>query len=474
VGTAQISTDPFATAVTGQHATEVEPDTFGYGNTVVSAFQVGRIYDGGGTDIGWATNSGGTWQHGLLPGITSNDPVPGPYARATDASVAYDAAHGVWMIQTLGLTVSGSQVVGAAVLVSQSADGVNWSAPVAVSVAGSSANYDKNWIVCDNTASSPYYGHCYSEFDNNGQGDLLLMSTSTDGGSTWSVPVSPAGRPSGLGGQPLVQPSGTVIVPASNGYENAIIAFTSTDGGATWGSAVTISSVSIHTVAGGIRSGPLPTAEMDGGGTVYVAWQDCRFEPSCAANDIVFSTSTDGSTWSAIHRIPIDAVGSGIDHFIPGIAVNPATSGSSAQIGLAYYYYPVASCSSSTCRLEVGYVSSSNGGQSWSAPTQLAGSAGSATGLGPMTLSWLPTTSQGTMVGDYISTSFTGTTAVPVFAVAQAPSGGVFNQSMYAAAFSAAGGSVQATQSAARTGTSLPIEAADKAARDKNAALKER
>jgi len=35
------------------------------------------------------------------------------------------------------------------------------------------------------------------------------------------------------------------------------------------------------------------------------------------------------------------------------------------------------------------------------------------------------------MVGDYISTSFSGGTAHPVFAVASAPSGSVFNEATY-------------------------------------------
>jgi hypothetical protein len=35
------------------------------------------------------------------------------------------------------------------------------------------------------------------------------------------------------------------------------------------------------------------------------------------------------------------------------------------------------------------------------------------------------------MVGDYISASFSGGTVHPVFAVAHAPSGGVFDEAMY-------------------------------------------
>src|SRR5271163_3079789 len=63
----QISTDTF-TDTDAQHATEVEPDTFAWGSTIVSAFQVGRIYSGGGSDIGFSTSTDGgkTWTSGSL------------------------------------------------------------------------------------------------------------------------------------------------------------------------------------------------------------------------------------------------------------------------------------------------------------------------------------------------------------------------------------------------------------------------
>jgi len=66
------------------------------------------------------------------------------------------------------------------------------------------------------------------------------------------------------------------------------------------------------------------------------------------------------------------------------------------------------------CQLEVGFVSSTDGGQTWSRPEVLAG---------PMPLSWLATRNQGAMVGDYISTSVlnVGALALPAFAVAFEP-----------------------------------------------------
>jgi len=103
--TTHISTDPFSQATcqgsaATSHQAEVEPDTFSNGSTIVAAFQVGRIYDGGACAIGFATSTdnGSFWTDGLLPGITKHTAAAGPNDRATDASVAYDAAHGVWLI----------------------------------------------------------------------------------------------------------------------------------------------------------------------------------------------------------------------------------------------------------------------------------------------------------------------------------------------------------------------------------------
>src|SRR5258708_16432664 len=52
-----ISRDPFSNS-TSQHHTQVEPDTFSSGSTVVSAFQSGRFYAGGGSSgVRWGTST---------------------------------------------------------------------------------------------------------------------------------------------------------------------------------------------------------------------------------------------------------------------------------------------------------------------------------------------------------------------------------------------------------------------------------
>lgn len=405
----KLSTDTF-TNTSSQHATEVEPDTFSFGNTIVTAFQVGRIFGGGASDIGFATSTDGgtTWTNGFLPGIT-NLFGGGQFAAASDASVTFDSAHGKWLVASLGLSANNS------VLVSSSSDGINWNNPVTVD--NKSGFADKDWIVCDNNAASSFFGHCYVEWDDAGLGDQEKMSTSTDGGQTWSRAFNVSGA-FGLGGQPVVQTNGTVVVPFEG---NGIQAFSSTNGGTSWGNLVTVGGINDHFVAGSLRTSPLPSADVDNIGTVYVAWQDCRFRTNCSSNDIVFSSSTDGKTWSKVARIPIDATSSTVDHFIPGFAVDHTTGGTTARLGLTYYFYPVANCSTATCKLGVGFISSTNAGKTWGKAVRLAG---------PMHLNWLPNTSSGLMVGDYISTSYT-TGAFGVFAKANQKTGATFDEAMY-------------------------------------------
>jgi hypothetical protein len=424
----RVSSDLF-TNPTSQHATEVEPDTFSNGSTIVSAFQVGRFFNGGSTDIGFATSTNGglTYTAGTLPGLTSTsgigDSTGAPFERVSDPSVAFDAAHKVWLISSIPIT---SSLVVPTVFTSRSTDGgLTWQIPTTIPrPAAQTVNLDKNWIACDNSQSSAHFGNCYTEFDNPGQLDQEYMSTSSDGGLTWSQPVSPQGNPHGLGGQPVVRPDGTVIVPFET-ITGKEAAFESKNGGASWSKAFTIASIAFQTVGGGLRTSPLPTAEIDGAGNVFVAWEDCRFRAKCSSNDIVFSTSSNGTNWSAVKRVPIDFVTSGADHFIPGLAVDKTTSGSGAHLALTYYFYPDATCTGG-CQLDTGFISSPDGGNHWGAPTQLAG---------PTSLSDIALTSQGPMVGDYMSTSFVpGGDATTVFAVGAPHTGTTFDEAMFSPA----------------------------------------
>ena len=99
VAVTQIGADPY-TNLTSQHATQVEPDTFAFGNTIVASSQTGRFNDGGSSNICYSTstNAGTSWTNGCLPGITKHENPSNPYDRVSDPVVAFDARHNVWMI----------------------------------------------------------------------------------------------------------------------------------------------------------------------------------------------------------------------------------------------------------------------------------------------------------------------------------------------------------------------------------------
>jgi hypothetical protein len=234
--------------------------------------------------------------------------------------------------------------------------------------------------------------------------------------ATTSAPQ--AGHTGDIGGVPLVQPPppgsapgavcGRVVVPVQS---NGVSWWTSNDCGAHWSAETQIlpNMTATHAVPQ-MRTSLLPSSTMDGAGNIYVVWQTRSFRVgsvSSTPNDIAMSmmpaptASNPNPSFGAPVRIPIEADNTNantVDHFIPGISADPHTAGSSAHLGLYYYSFPVASCAFSDpgnpanqCDLRVGFVSSIDGGTTWSPPTYIA----------HMSLNELARTSQGLMVGDY-------------------------------------------------------------------------
>ena len=414
----QISQDIFRNK-DSQHRTEVEPASFAFGNTIVAAFQDGRFFSSGGaSDISFSTSTDGgkRWHYGQLPGITKLRG-NGAYDRGSDPAVAYDAKHGLWMIETLPILVAGGNRP--AEVLSRSTDGLTWQNPVPVGP--SLGDSDKTWIACDNWTASPFYGNCYAEWDSTQTG-LVNMSVSSDGGTTWGPALNTHDSAPGQGGLPQIQPNGTVIVPFYAFSIGAMASFESTNGGATWSNTTVIAPIATHLPSGGLRALVLPGAGMDGNGKVFIVWMDCSFRNNCASNDIVMSSSADGKTWSAPVPIPIDPTNSTVDHFIPGFGIDTSTKGAKGHLALTYYYYPNTNCFAGRCELNVGFIDSHDGGATWSAPIQLDG---------PMKLKWLPGTTLGPMVGDYVTTSFANGRAFGIFASADAPFVQTFDEAIF-------------------------------------------
>ena len=386
-----------------QHESEVEPDSLTVGSTTVAVFQVGRWRAGGATGIGFATtrDGGRTWRQGLLPGLTQNSVPPGPAARASDPVIAYDAVRRVWLANTLSIAPGTTRLT-----IHRSTDGVRWSGPIDAAVAQrADLAYDKNWLVCDNGPSSPYRGRCYLAYTGvGGRDDELALQRSDDGGRTWSAPVTM--RIANTGVIPVPLPNGRLAIVFWAG-STGMISVTSSDGGVTLDPPVTISSLRARN-ARPFRAPPLIAAAADTRGRVVAVWQDCRFRPQCEANDVVLTRSADGTTWSEPVRVT-----SGRNAVMPTIGVEPG----SGRLAIAYYAIQ-------SNGIDAELVTSANG-DTWSAPQRLSPRR--------MPLEWMPRTTLGRMLADYIGVTWVRGRPLVVYVLASPPSGGKLRQAVYAA-----------------------------------------
>ena len=412
--------DPL-TGTAGQHATAVEPDSFSFGNTVVAAFQVGRMHVAAAA-IGWATSTDGgrTWRSGLLPGLTQYSSPPGAYSRATDPVVAYDRVHGVWLVSVLAFRDPHGGPPVTEIVVSRSADGVSWSAPVVTAPPTGTPAHDKNWIACDNGPTSRFAGRCYTAWSDMSRAATLVVSSSLDGGLTWGPPVDVPDAPNALGAQPVSRPDGALVVVYLRMDLPEVHATRSLDGGATFSRPTPVAHVTASATPG-LRAHTLPSVEVDASGRIYAAWSDCRFRLFCpdAPMDIVIASSPDGVRWTAPARVPASRRGGAFAHVIPGLGVDPTSAGARARLAVVFYTLVGG-------RLTPQFASSTDGGRSWSSAVTLTP---------PFALADVAQTAAGAMVGDYVSTSFVeGGVAVPVFSAATAPFDGSFHQPILAGA----------------------------------------
>jgi hypothetical protein len=421
----QLAADPTSDPI-GQHATHAEPDTFAFGSTVVSVFQVGRVFAGGAVAIGFATslNGGATWKRGLLPGVTDSSPRPGRADRASDPVIAYDSVRRVWLAATLGISGPEGQYH---LYVNRSPDGLAWSAPVEA-VSGPTGDLDKEWIACDNGAASPFRGRCYLSYFHVASGELRTTFTD-DGGQTWSVPsaTTPV-PPSGVdfnGAQPVSLPDGTLVVVYTAFGDpqldrtSELQATRSTDGGVTFSAPVRVGPVSTASLPG-IRTFALPSAEVDAAGRIFVSWDGCTGAGPCAASRILLTTSTDGVSWTPTRIVTSGSPG--VDHFMPGIGASPTAAG---RLAVVYHSIPDDCANTAGCPgIDIFHTTSSDGGRTWSRQQRLTAES--------IALEWIARTRLGLMLADYVSTSWVRGRPVSVFVIAANRVSGRFRQAAFA------------------------------------------
>ncbi|MGB0383472.1 MAG: exo-alpha-sialidase, partial [Ardenticatenaceae bacterium] len=259
------------------------------GNSIVVAWQDQR--DGGIDDIYFArsTDSGMTWG----TNVKVNDDNTSKVQHNPSIAINPDGT-------TIYLAWEDERNNNRDIYFASSTDGGStWGANVKVNDdSGTTGQYDATLAVDSS-------GTLYLAFrdDRDGSADIYF-ATSSDGGTTWSANVK-LNDDTGTSGQYnpslAVDASGTAYVAwqdQRNGSGDDIYLARSTDGGTTWSANLKISD-EINS------SKNQPSLAVDASGTLYVAWQDYRYDGGNP--DIYFARSNDGGSnwekWDANRKI---------------------------------------------------------------------------------------------------------------------------------------------------------------------------
>jgi len=191
-------------------------------------------------------------------------------------------------------------------------------------------NDDKELLRVDNNSSSPFYGRMYVCWTDFNVGGVIRATWSSDGGTTWSSPLTIGSGSSQQGCWPGVATNGDVYVVYITGYVtgvNNIQMTRSTNGGVSWSpttnvatgiSEPPIGSCGRPQMNGNIRTWAMPQVAIAPDGRVHVAYT--RRDGSDRGN-IYYQYSTDnGTSWSSPLRINDDSTTN--DDWHSTIAVN--------------------------------------------------------------------------------------------------------------------------------------------------------
>ena len=329
-------------------------------------------------------DGGQTWLDGQIPMRSGNG--------AGDPSPAFDAKHDVaLMAQLENVGGQGGPFVSQGnVSVSRSTNGGRrWSEPVRV-MHGTGAGigpsnravfYDKEWITVDNSPTSPFYGRAYvtaTRFLNDRFGAYaespIVLSYSDDGGLTWSQPKEISrSHPTCTfqetgGGTDCDEDQFSIPVVASDG--TLYVHFANAQNESLW------------EVPADFDSQIMVVRSRDGGATFQGPWVAARLEDGLS--DTPYSVIRRQTIWG--HQIRWASYGNiAVDPTDPArLAVvyadrdapNPnATADCLAEIpGEAPDYDP---CDAGPgMDTDVRVVYSTNGGQTWTAPDEVAPAAG--------------------------------------------------------------------------------------------------
>ena len=245
----------------------------------------------------------------LIPGVTRL--AGGQYDAAGDPSVAFDTKGHVFYAG-LGFNRTSAPNTVEVSKGTFTGGNLSWGPPTFINQTTSPSTLnDKEWVTVDSHAGSPFQDRIYVTWTrflfnpHNGsyvQSPIAFVSSS-DGGATFTAPKLISGNVLyGQGSHPVVGPDGTLYVFWSGSTRLASLNSTymvkSSDGGATWSQPVSIATVNNSRLLADtvFRNNSYPAAAAAPNGDLYATWTT----QTTAGSVAVYSKSTNGgSTWSA-------------------------------------------------------------------------------------------------------------------------------------------------------------------------------
>ncbi len=276
-----------------------------------------------------SSDGGRTWNDGHVDLGASELP------NQSDPVLAWDAS-GAAYLAFIGYNQNDLTVGGIFAARSEDA-GKTWDKPSLVAAHADGVFNDKEWLTTDRSRNPSTKGNVYvtwTRFSKEGQnrerGDIVA-SRSTDGGKTFSAPVTinlPT-QSDNQGSYPVVGPNGELYVlyysegdADRGGQTRGLYIARSTDGGLKFSTPVKAASVSrpVSPLPGSkFRVFVLPVLAVDpSSGALYAVWNDFRTDDT----DVLLVRSTDGgNTWSDPVRVNNDPRTPRHDQFFPTVAV---------------------------------------------------------------------------------------------------------------------------------------------------------
>jgi hypothetical protein len=268
----------------------------------------------------------------LIPGVEHL--VGGPYDAGGDPSVAFDSQGHVFYAGLGFNRTSPPNTVAVNKGTFDGSGNLTWGPPTFINPTTSPSTLnDKPWIAVDANPTSPFRDRVYVTWTrfifSAGTGAYvqspIFFAYSGDGGQTFSTPTAISGNAHyGSGSRPVVGPDGTLYVFWDGSTRQAALDSTyvvkSSDGGATWSKPLSVSTLAdilgVRNTA--FRVNSFPAAAAAPNGDIYVTWNtevkndattfegdtDCAYfipgnHVSQCHSVAVYSKSTDGgATWS--------------------------------------------------------------------------------------------------------------------------------------------------------------------------------